>query len=82
MVEKSWNKAAEAVMIVGASEEATGVEPSSSRDTVVAELWETIQALEEDRDVMAERLDQLMHALINAQEDGQVSGARVATARC
>ena len=41
-----------------------------SRDAVVKELWETIQALEEDREVMAERMESLYNALINAQEDG------------
>ena len=41
-----------------------------SRDAVVKELWETIQALEEEREVMAERMESLYNALINAQEDG------------
>ena len=54
-----------------ASGDAEGAEADGaySRDAVVSELWQTIQALEEDRQAMSDKVGSLMSALINAQED-------------
>ena len=55
----------------GEGEEMTPEEAEATHAEVVGELWETIQALEEERDGLADKTETLLNALINAQEDGQ-----------
>ena len=61
--------------------EETAEEVEATHAEVVSELWETIQALEEERDGLADKTETLLNALINAQEDGQVRNNKQHTAQ-
>ena len=47
-----------------------GMEEGEVDGVLVNELWETIHTLEEERNTLAERVEQMLAALINSQEDG------------
>ena len=53
----------------GAAAYASDEDESASRQDVIHELWQQVQALEEERNEMGEKMSQLMDALINTRED-------------